>query len=226
MKLQSFIAPFAAIALFALGDVGVARADESPERVSLDLRIGPYDPDGDRSTFDQYFSDDHGPLLEFDAFFHIYRIPYVGPIGITAAGGWARYSGIACLDTDCTVRSGETVRLDLFPVGALATLRFDAPWHEWHVPVFVQGGVGAEWVRFRSSKGGVRDGYGSAFGFRWQAQLGLYLDAFERRAARSLDVEHGINHSYIFFELRGSTASDSIPIADRFTWAGGLGLVF
>lgn len=213
-----------AVALFAAP--GFAHADESPERVSVDLRVGPYSPNGNRTTFDQFFGDDRGPLLELDAFFHIYRIPYVGPLGITGAGGWARYSGTACSDPACTDRAGESVRFDLFPVALMATLRFDAPWHEWHVPIFVQGSIGAEWVRFRSSKGGERDGYGSAFGLRWQAQVGLYLDAFERRAARSLDVEHGINHTYIFFELRGSTANDAVPVADRFTWAGGLGLTF
>jgi len=211
-------------ALFASS--AVADAQESPERVSIDLRVGPYSPNGDRTAFDQFFSGDRGPLLELDAFFHIYRIPYFGPIGITAAGGWTRYSGTACADTGCTDLSSESTRLDLFPVAAMATVRFDAPWHEWRFPMFLQGSIGAEWVRFRSTKGGERDGYGSAIGLRWQAQAGLYLDAFERRAARSLDVEHGINHTYIFFELRGSTASAEIPVADRFTWAGGLGLTF
>lgn len=199
---------------------------ESPEYVSLELHLGPYEPDGDRATFDQFFEDDRGPLGELQAFFHVYRIPYVGPLGIVASGGWARYKGEACSDTACTDRSGESVVYQLFPVGAMVALRFDALFHEWRIPLFIQGAIGGEWVRFRSTKGGVRDGYGSAFGLRWQAQIGLFLDVFERRAARALDVEHGINHSYLFFELRGSTADDVVPVGDRFTWTGGLGLTF
>lgn len=203
----------------------LARAD-SPERVAIDLGVGPYSPNGDRQQFDQFFAGDRGPLLTLDANFYIYDIPYVGPLGIAASGGWARYAGHACSDVTCTSKTAEEVRYDLFPVAVMATLRFDALHDHWRTPLFLQGNIGVEYVRFRSTRGGVRDTFGGEFGLRWQAQVGLYLDVFEPRAARALDENHGINHSYLYFELRGSTATGVFPVADRFTWLGGLGLVF
>lgn len=199
---------------------------DSPEYVSVDFGIGPYNPDGNRAAFDQFFSGDHGPLLTLGAFFHVYRIPYVGMLGVTADASWARYVGQACLDAGCTARVDEALRFDLFPLGLQATLRMDALDHHLDVPLFLEGGIGGEYVRFRETKGGVRESWGGALGLRWHARVGLYLDVFEPRAARALDEQHGINHTYIYFELRGSTASASYPVADRFTWLGGLGLTF
>lgn len=201
-------------------------APESPEYVSVDVGIGPYDPDGNRAVFEQVFPDDRGPLLTLNAFFHIYRVPYVGVLGVTASGAWARYAGQACFDAACTSRVDENVRYDLFPVGLEATLRADALEHHIDFPLFLEGGIGGEYVRFRETKGGVRESWGGAFGLRWHGRVGLYLDAFEPRAARALDELHGINHSYIFFEIRGSTATSTFPVADKFTWLGGLGLTF
>ena len=57
-------------------------------------------------------------------------------------------------------------------------------------------------------------------------QFALELDFIEPRAARRLDVEWGINHSYLFLELYGSLFGTSIPVRDTFTWSAGLGLTF
>ncbi len=215
----------AALSLALLVSSPTARAD-SPEYVSIDFGIGPYEPDGNRAVFDQFFEDDRGPMVTLNSLFHIYRIPYVGPLGVTASVGWSRYSGRACLDAGCSQRVDETLNFDLYPLALEATLRVDVLQLEYSVPIFLEGGVGAEYVRFRESKGGVRESYGGAFGLRWHGRVGLFLDVFEPRAARSLDENHGINHSYLFFELRGSTATAAFPVADRFTWLGGLGLTF
>ena len=46
------------------------------------------------------------------------------------------------------------------------------------------------------------------------------------RAARNLDEEWGINHSFLFFELSWfHPTDDSLPIGDN-SWAAGLGFVF
>lgn len=199
---------------------------ESPERVAVELAVGPYAPNGNRQQFDLYFPGDRGPVFGLEANFYIVRIPYVGPLGIAASGAWARYSGHACEDVACATPSSESVRFDLFPLALTASLRLDVLQRQFRVPIFIQGNIGLEYVRFRSTRGGGRDTYGGAFGMRWQAQVGLYLDMFEPRAARALDEQHGINHTYLFFQLRGSTATAVFPVADRFTWLGGLGLVF
>ncbi len=38
----------------------------------------------------------NGPLLLVEFDFFLYRIPFLGPIGIGIAGGWAGYKGVAC----------------------------------------------------------------------------------------------------------------------------------
>ena len=57
-------------------------------------------------------------------------------------------------------------------------------------------------------------------------RFALELDFIEPRAARRLDEDWGINHSYLFVELYGSLLGSSIPMRDAFTWSAGLGLTF
>jgi len=57
-------------------------------------------------------------------------------------------------------------------------------------------------------------------------QLGLDLDTFEPAAARNMDEEWGINHSFLFFELFGfEPSNESLPLTGT-QWAIGLGFTF
>ena len=84
----------------------------SPEGYLLSFGVGAYRPDPGDQVFDLVYPGENGPLLlaEFD--FFLYRIPFIGPIGIGVAGGWAAYKGAACLDgtitpTGCTPSTRE-----------------------------------------------------------------------------------------------------------------------
>ena len=136
---------------------------ESPERVAVELAVGPYAPNGNRQQFDLYFPGDRGPVFGLEANFYIVRIPYVGPLGIAASGAWARYSGHACEDVACATPSSESVRFDLFPLALTASLRLDVLQRQFRVPIFIQGNIGLEYVRFRSTRGGGRDTYGAGW---------------------------------------------------------------
>jgi hypothetical protein len=68
----------------------------------------------------------------------------------------------------------------------------------------------------------------------WQASPGiaLLLDALDPQAAKLLDTEIGINHSYAFFELLladvdnfGSKSNPTLHLGDR-TWMAGLAFEF
>lgn len=63
----------------------------SPEGYLLSLGVGVYRPDPGSDAFDRVYPGGNGPIIlpEFD--FFLYRIPYIGPIGIGIAGGWAGY---------------------------------------------------------------------------------------------------------------------------------------
>ncbi|MDH5493208.1 MAG: hypothetical protein OEY14_14740 [Myxococcales bacterium] len=176
----------------------------SPERFTLELRIGPYEPSAAGIT-----ADDTGPLFGVELDYHIWRIPYVGPIGIGAAPSIGIYAADG---------STASTRLTLIPFPLLASLRVDVLARELGVPLVLTGKAGLDMIF------GVHSGAESqtSFGLRWGLQLALELDPLEPRAARALDEEWGINHSFLFFELFGSTADLGDPMA----WAAGLGFTF
>lgn len=199
----------------------------TPEHFTGEFRVGTYVPDVGNSSFTDVFGSDRGPLLALEINTFIYRIPHVGPLGVAINAGWAKYTGSTCATggtTECT-NSDEGAKFVLFPVAVLATLRVDVLARELNVPLIFTGKIGLDSVFFRSKAGGTTEAEGRSHGLRWGAQIALELDWIRPRAARSLDVDWGINHSYLFFELFGSTASSSIPLGDT-TWAAGLGLVF
>lgn len=199
---------------------------ESDEGFAFELRLGQYQPDqGDIGpAFTRSFGDDHGPMLGAEVDFLPLRIPYVGLVGGGIGWGWVRYRGR-------TRDSGgnptdERTKLVLHPVAGLAVLRIDVLAREAGVPIYLTGKVGLDIIRWASEDGGRRQGDGVSLGVRWGGQIALELDFLDRVAARTLDEEWGINHSFLFFELMGSTASSSLPVGDSFTWQAGLGFIF
>lgn len=200
---------------------------ESPERFALELRVGPYTPDMSPNTaFTDTFGDATGPLLaaEFDVLF--WHIPYVGPIGLGAGFGYVGYSASA-FSAGTNTRVTQTTDLSLYPLSLMAVLRIDVLSRQLHIPFVFTGKLGADYVLWSSDKGSTSQGTGGSLGLRWAAQVAFELDFFDRRAARSLDEEWGINHSWLFFELYGSGAggSSELPVGDT-TWAAGLGFTF
>jgi hypothetical protein len=109
-------------------------------------------------------------------------------------------------------------------------LRVDALARQTPVPLAVYGKAGlgtALWW--------VKDGDGTAVddaGIRgkgrsdgWMVAAGLMLDLgfVDEESSRQMDVESGINHSYLFAEVMalGLGASDSMRVGSN-TWLGGL----
>ncbi|MFW5921461.1 MAG: MXAN_2562 family outer membrane beta-barrel protein, partial [Polyangiales bacterium] len=203
---------------------------ESPEYVVWELfRLGPYTPK-EPSEFDG-FSGDRGPMLTTEVDFIIWRIPYVGPIAAGARFGWARYKGPA---VDASgMNTGEKTKLNIFPFSALAVLRIDVLARELDVPILLTGKVGLDVIPWKSKTGGSSvDPFGDdavSLGLVWGGQVALELDFLEPRAARRLDEDWGINHSFLFFELFGSTAGaasgDTLDLSEKLTFAMGLGFV-
>lgn len=206
----------------------------SPEHFTWELRLGSYTPDTQSDAFSQVFHDDGGPMVALELDAHLLRIPYVGPLGLGISAGWARYRGNSCVSNDAgaptcptadSTDSTESAKLVLFPISAMAVLRIDALARELSVPLIFTGKLGLDTIFFRSRTGSRTDGEGRSLGLRWAVQVALELDFLDRRAARALDEDWGINHSFVFFELYGSTASSTIPLGDR-TFAAGLGMTF
>jgi hypothetical protein len=197
----------------------------SSERFAIEFRIGPYQPNmGSNDAFDTFFSGDRGPLfgIELDAI--AYRIPdlvYLCAGGRFGSAGWDGKS----LDKS-GMRTAEDVTLSYLPLDALAVVRIDALARQLSVPLIVTGKLGYEWAHWTTQTGKFAEKSGWSVGLVWGAQLGLDLDTFDRKAARTMDEEWGINHSFLFFELfRFHPSANSLPLGST-AWAAGLGFTF
>ncbi len=199
---------------------------ESPERFTVTLNLGMYQPDVGNDAFRQIFGDEQGPYVGGEVHGLIYRIPYVGLIGAGAGIGWANYEGRACTTPDCTNRASEKNSFTIYPLSVLASLRIDVLARELSVPIVITPKIGLDAVFYRARTGSVTDTSGVSIGLRWAVEFALELDFLERRAARALDEEWGINHSFIFFQLFGSTAKSQLPVGDPLAWTAGLGFEF
>jgi hypothetical protein len=209
--------------------VAAHRSFESPELFTLELRIGPYEPDVGNDSFSQAYPDDDGPLLGFELDFIAYRLKEVLMLEVGASVGFANYSGhalnAAAWQSNRVERTDEETDFDLIPLSALGVLRVDALARKLSIPFILTGKIGYRWAFWSSETGGADDDEGVSPGFTWAAQIALDLDFFDRRAARLMDEEWGINHSFLFFEVFGSeTQDDALPVDDTI-WAAGLGFV-
>ena len=198
----------------------------TPEGFLVSFSVGAYRPDPGSQAFDRSYPSGNGPLLlgEFD--FFLYRIPFLGPMGIGVAGGWANYKGTGCLDpSGPCVPSNDSAKFSLFPLNAMFVLRIDALARKTPVPFVFTGKVGYNTVFFKEEVGSGKSS-GRSHGFGWAAQIALELNFINERRANALDQDWGINSSFFFFELAGSQANNRAPVGDKFYFTGGVGLTF
>jgi hypothetical protein len=200
----------------------------TPEGFLVSFGVGSYRPNPGSQAFDLIYPSGNGPVLlgEFD--FFLYRIPFLGPMGIGVAGGWASYKGTGCLagSTPGTcIPSSDSAKFSLFPLNAMFVLRIDALARETPVPFVFTGKVGYNSVFFKETVGASKSS-GRSHGFGWAVQIALELNFINERRANALDEDWGINSSFFFFELAGSDANNRAPVGDKFYFTGGFGLTF
>ncbi len=204
--------------------VPAARGFESRELFALELRIGPYRPDVGNDSFETTF-DDSGPLLGFELDVIAYRVKEIAYLAVGAGVGFASYTG-AALDAVYRTETAEEIDFDLYPLSLMAVVRVDALARKLSIPFIFTGKLGHRWAIWDVDKGEAADAEGVSPGLAWAVQVALDLDFFDRRSARLLDEEWGINHTFLFFEIFGSdTSGDAMPVDDT-VWAAGLGFVF
>lgn len=223
------------LALLALHGAAAAQSDDdlaaptrsfvSPERYVLEARIGPYHPDvAGTDAFDAFYNDDDGPMLALELDVIGLRLDDVLYLGGGGGIGTASFSG-QTLDMAGEATSEET-SLSLVPLQLLAVVRVDALARKLGVPFILTGKLGYQWTHWDADSGGVDDADGWSVGIAWGAQVALDLDFFEPSAARRMDEEWGINHSFVLFELFDfEPTSDSLPL-DGPSWTLGLGFTF
>jgi hypothetical protein len=220
----------------SLADVAAAQTDantipaarnfQSPERFILELRGGPYKPDLDGGeSFDKFFAGDNGLLLGVQLSYIVYRLPDIGYVTAGGGFGWSNYDGTA-VSTETGEAVSEETTLTLMPISAVGSVRIDALARRFQLPFIFTGKLGFQWVHWDTDTGKRDDASGWSLGLSYGLQLALDLDVFDSAAARSMDEEWGINHSFLFVEIFGfAPTSASLPIGDT-TWALGLGFNF
>ncbi len=215
-------------------NAGLVEDIESEETWALELKGGPYQPAV--AEFDTFFADDQGPLLSFELDFLPFEIHDWFDAGVGWGFGWSQYVGAAMLpggsapmpSGDDEDQASEETSLTLYPMPVVAVLRIDALARQLDIPILVTGKIGANFVIWNSGTGARSDATDISIGLHWAVEVALELDIFNKRAARSLDEVWGINHTFLFFELFGTTADTTLPAGPRdgVAWAIGLGLLF
>jgi hypothetical protein len=206
--------------------IPAARNISSPERFIVELRGGPYQPDlGSNAAFDSFFGGDSGPLLGLQISYIGYRVPNIAYVTFGGGFSWVNFSGPAVAVNGSGAVTEET-SLVLLPLSAVASIRIDALPRKLGLPFIVAGKIGWQWTFWDTDTGAKNDASGWSVGLLYGGQLALDLDSFDTAAARSLDEEWGINHSYLFFEIyRFSPTSASLPVGGT-GWVLGLGFNF
>lgn len=192
---------------------------ESPMWFAFELKLGPYRPD--YPSFKDSFGSDRGWLMNTELDITAYHVPYVGQLNVGLGWGWANYSGTAPIIPGGE-KSGEKTELTLYPMSLLAVLRVEALARYTRIPLTFAGKLGYDFVRWKATTGGSTDRSGLNRGLRWGAQVAFELDVIDRKAARRLDDDFEINHTFLLFEYFGSETKSTG--GHSFTF--GLGLQF
>lgn len=217
----------------------------SPQNFAFELRFGPYYPAVDdefaaAEPFRDTFGDNSRLRIGLELDWQFLSTP-VGSLGIGIAAGLVRYVGNSRFEGSGEVSSEETT-LNLFPIAASIIARLDFPVRQWQVPLMLYAKLGvADYLWF------VEDGSGKAHadgpdgedsvigqedtaGIEFAPGVAFLLDFLEPGAARKLDADSGVNHSYLFFELLFASIdglwAQNVMIFSDTTWNAGLLLEF
>lgn len=123
------------------------------------------------------------------------------------------------------VRSGDETALNILPLSALLVYRFDVLALRYRVPLvpYLKLGLAYYIWWINDGSGGIAsvrdadpntpgnqtvDGYGGTFGWVLQPGLAFLLDVIDPGAARVIDAELGINHTYLFCEMHYADISN------------------
>lgn len=193
------------------GPIGDAR-EPTPQRVAAEFRVGPYWPkvdnefNGGASPYRDVFGDSTHWAVGIEVDWQALRLWEFASLGIGGAVHYTAINGVTFDDSGQAIE-GNRSKLQIVPMHAVAVLRFDYLVRQTQVPLAFYGKGGLGWA-FWASSDSVRDseyegvnGSGASLGPLFAVGAMFLLDPIERKQARVLDEQWGINHSYVFFEL-------------------------
>jgi hypothetical protein len=143
----------------------------------------------------------------------------------------------------CTYSSGDTTALNIIPLSVEAVYRFDYFAQRYHIPFvpymkiglayyiwWIENGGGAFSIAhfdYTGSDGKMHSdsGFGGTWGWVMHPGGSFLLDVIDPAAARVMDAELGINHTYLFCEfsyaaINGFGAAGKMNLSDTTLNAG------
>ncbi len=222
----------------------VRDADRFRSRQSwaFELKMGPYYPDidsefagTDKAPHKQYFGTSKRLMGQVAIDYQFFR--GFGSLGVGATLGYGRETAHAFRETIAGIsdaRSADETRLSLFPTALSVVYRLDAAARRWHLPVVPYGKLGLSYVMWSISDGNGTtaksdsppgNGRGGTSGIYAALGVSLLLDVFDPGAARELDADVGVNHTYLFleaarFDQSGLGTKNVLKVGDT-TWFAG-----
>jgi len=198
-----------------------AAADETPQTMAMEVRLGTYQP-----SIDSEFDDGSKPLEDIfgsesawmlGAEIDVQLWHGFGSLGVFTSAGWGYLEGKG-LSVDGTQASDATT-FSLVPVVLGGVYRFDVLATRFNIPLVfaLKGGFDYTFWWIRDGLDEVTEsvetdktmpGYGGTYGLHWAASLHLLLDFFEPHTAKVFDNDIGVNNSYLFAEYVGSWVND------------------
>jgi hypothetical protein len=166
------------------------------------LRAGPYrprqiDPLGE-VAWEDVFGRSAGAMIMFDWEWQPIRLRWVGQLGAGASAGFFRRRGLS-LRPDGTA-SAERETFLIVPASLDLTYRAKLLGdNQFFVPY---GGVGLDAWYFSDNTPAGASTSGLKYGWHWRAGAQLLLDVFDPGGAGAMDVNWGINNTYLFAEFR------------------------
>ncbi|MCU1280003.1 MAG: hypothetical protein JWM53_3549 [bacterium] len=137
-------------------------------------------------------------------------------------------------------RSGDTTALNVVPLSIMAVYRFDYLAQRWKIPFvpyfkiglayyiwWIENGNGFLSIAQYTPPGATssQGGWGGTFGWVMNPGGAFLLDVIDPAAAKTIDAELGINHTYLFCEfhyanVNGFGAANKLNLSDTSLNAG------
>jgi hypothetical protein len=211
---RRLVPALAAVGVFLA--VGSARADESPKNLMLELRFGPYKPSIDSEAaftsppYKSIFGNKTGLMFQLELDYQFFQ--KFGSLAVGVTAGYWQMIGKGVFSAS-GAESGDNTLLTVVPLSLSLVYRFDVLAERFKVPVipYVKGGLtysifvvndgGGDTSTSTDSAGRLHQSYGGVFGLHGAFGLSMQLDWMDPDAARTFDLEVGVNHTHIFVEL-------------------------
>lgn len=224
------------LAALALTLAATAARAQSPRWGTFELGFGSYRPNIDSEfntspgPYQQVFGSGRGLMFTVGASKTLYA--GFGSLELGLQTGFFQDTGRGQL-LDGGGPSGDETKLRIIPATLGLAYRFDWLVERYGIPFAPYGRAALEryhwWVTDGSGSSGED---GATNGWSVTGGLALLLDFFDRQLARELDRDSGVNHTYLFFEVKKSWIDDfgsasSWDLSDEnLTLTGGLLFAF